>query len=134
MDTVYEKKENKYSDLVTEIRNRGISVLYYIIIISSLGAVDKHTIKAIRKLIQNRKKAYLIIKKLQRASIKYSAAIFWKYPLNSSGEWFKADENIVNEDQEEEESDSDDDSAISDEIEEIETNTASIKLGHLSLP
>lgn len=64
LETAYNHKMNKYSSLITFIRNQGINVVYGAVIVSSVGAVYQESIKDINRIFIDRKKCKTIIKRL----------------------------------------------------------------------
>ena len=64
LETAYNHKMNKYSSLITFVRNQGINVVYGAVIVSSVGAVYQESIKDINRIFIDRKKCKTIIKRL----------------------------------------------------------------------
>lgn len=60
----YDEKKLKYKDLIEWIRNQNISVEYFVIIVSSVGAVFQESIADVHRLFPNKKIARTLIKRL----------------------------------------------------------------------
>ena len=71
------KKIEKYSELVEEIRSKWkAKVTLFTIVVSSLGAVPKETLKDLISLTGDKKKATLIAKKCCLEALRHSWSIF----------------------------------------------------------
>lgn len=66
---VQDYKKDKYSHLIEFIRSQGIAVNFYVIIVSSLGAVFKYSITDHNRFVPDRKSCKTLIKKLFAVAI-----------------------------------------------------------------
>ena len=69
LKSVYDTKRNKYNRLIEFIRNEGIEVSFYVIIVSSLGAVLEESRLDINSLVRCKKKAKTLTKKISANAI-----------------------------------------------------------------
>ena len=74
----YEIKVDKYRDLIRELQARGVTVEFYAIIVSSLGALYKETQRAIYQLFRNHKKSRTICRMISSMAISGSAKIWYE--------------------------------------------------------
>lgn len=84
LKAVYEHKKEKYQRLVEFLRNNGINVQFYTIVVSSFGAVFKDSIADINRLIPTRSIGKNLIKRLSVNALWGSLKIwnlFSKEPL-----------------------------------------------------
>lgn len=73
------QKLEKYQELVSFIRDSlRIKVDYFVIIISSLGAVPKDTIRDLKKLAKSRKRSSRYARLCSEAALAYSCTLFWR--------------------------------------------------------
>lgn len=77
----YETKQDKYRDLIRELRDKGVKANLMVVVVSSLGAVYKETEKEIKKMIPNLRKANKICRRISSLAILGSAKIWWNYKL-----------------------------------------------------
>ena len=72
-----EEKVNKYSKLIDDIKDTwSIDSNLYVIVVSSLGAITKNTVKTLKKLFITKERSKLIAKRCVIAAIRGSWAIF----------------------------------------------------------
>ena len=69
LKSVYDTKRNKYARLIEFVRNEGIEVNFYVIIVSSLGAVLEESRSDIISLVKCKKKAKTLTKKIAANAI-----------------------------------------------------------------
>ena len=82
----YDEKKLKYKDLIEWIRNQNISVEYFVIIVSSVGAVFQESIADVHRLFPNKKIARTLIKRLAINAIMGSMDVWYRRntPINAS--------------------------------------------------
>lgn len=73
------QKLEKYQELISFIRDSlRIKVEYYVIIVSSLGAVPKDTIRDLKKLARSQKRTSRYARLCSEAALAYSCTLFWR--------------------------------------------------------
>ena len=75
----YEAKQDKYRDLIRELREKGVKANLMIVVVSSLGAVYKETEKEIKRMIPSPRKANKICRRISSLALLGSAKIWWNY-------------------------------------------------------
>lgn len=84
LQATYDNKKKKYSELVQHLRNKGIIVEFYVVIVSSLGAVLEESRKDINSLIKCKYKAKTLIKRISANAIIGSMEIWSDFLKTSS--------------------------------------------------
>lgn len=75
--TRFKQKKSKYNDLVESLEVAGFEVTYIVIVVSSLGALCRLSLKDLKKVVTTDKKLRKIAEKISRAVIRLSFDI-WK--------------------------------------------------------
>ena len=82
LETRRKQKENKYKELVESCeRQFNCSVTFLVIIVSSLGAIPKDTMKDLKKLVKNKRKLDILCRRMVATTLRESMFIFynWNY-------------------------------------------------------
>ena len=74
----YRKKKEKYDPLVRELKMKGIEAKLYIVVVSSLGAVERNTEKELHRYFGNRQRTCKVLRKISMLALIGSATIWWK--------------------------------------------------------
>lgn len=83
LDSRREEKLNKYQELINDCKNTfNLKVNYFVVVVSSLGAVPKETLNDLYKLYNNKKTAQLVAKRCCIAALRES--MFLIYDNNST--------------------------------------------------
>lgn len=77
MATRFKQKKSKYNDLVESLEVAGFEVTYIVIVVSSLGALCRLSLKDLKKVVTADKKLRKIAEKISRTVIRLSFDI-WK--------------------------------------------------------
>lgn len=76
LSDVYLHKKEKYSEIVSFLRDRNIDVTFCVVIVSSIGAVFKESINDINRIIKNKKQAKSAIRRISANAILGSLKIW----------------------------------------------------------
>lgn len=100
LEEVYSIKSNKYLPICNHLRSKGIAVEHYTVIVSSLGAVYKESLKELKSLVRFNTKAFkTLIKRISMNALIGSMDVWQSNgPKHTSK---KANDNAEEEDQEE---------------------------------
>ena len=80
LETRRKQKEEKYRPLVEECtRQFGTPTVLHIVVVSSLGAVPKATLRTLTKLVTDEKKAILTAKRIAVAALRESMSVYFNY-------------------------------------------------------